>query len=562
MRSIMAQPILGLDLGSSSVKAVCLRKGWMGLEWAGGYTHVVGILNQRDLLRPLEPFDWAREVVPGLKEWIAEHRLPTDHVVVSLPAHLISLRTLTLPFNDARKLEKVVPFEIEALLPYPLEEVVVDYQVTDTAAGRTNLLAAAVPRGLVKNYLEQLARAGIDPEAVELDGMALMNLARHLLADSSAPGASAAGSAVLEIGASKTVVCILRRGQAVFVRTILWGGRDVTAALSDACGILPEEAEEWKRQAGLLDEGISRLHQKGVSQTIRRALEPFISELVRTIHVFQANEPAEDRAPLTEFALYGGGSKLKGLEPYLASELGIPAVTRAPKIAYPRRGHPQSGNGTGWDPAFALGLGLALKGARLAGGSRMNFRKGEFAHGREAIASSARVRYLWIGALVVAAVASADLYTKYTLQTSKYQMLKTEVREQFRTMFPEVQNVVDEVQQAKTAVAEMRKKAALFGTGDWTPLQLMAELTRRMPPSVKLEVQDLVIESGRLRLEAGTDSFESVDKVKASLGQFEAFRDVTVSDAKVSADQSKVRFRLTMTLAPKDLGGESGRQSE
>ncbi|MBI3995649.1 MAG: pilus assembly protein PilM, partial [Nitrospirae bacterium] len=233
----MAQPILGLDLGSSSVKAVCLRKGWMGLEWAGGYHLPVGPAGQA-LPRSSGPFHWAKEPVPGLKEWIAEHRLPMDRVVVSLPAHLVSLRTLTLPFNDARKLEKVVPFEIESLLPYPLEEVVVDYQATDTRDGRTNLLAAAVPRILVKNYLEQLARAGIDPEAVDLDGMALMNLARHLFSDSPAPGGpavrpvGAAGGdmAALEIGASKTVVCILRQGQAAFVRTILWGGRDVTAA--------------------------------------------------------------------------------------------------------------------------------------------------------------------------------------------------------------------------------------------------------------------------------------------------------------------------------------------
>jgi len=548
MKSIMAQPILGLDLGSSSMKAVCLQKSWMSLEWAGGY--------QRDLVQPPGPFDWAREAVPGLKEWIAEHRLPTDHIVVSLPAHLISLRTLTLPFNDARKLEKVVPFEIEGLLPYPLDEVVVDYQVTDATEGKTNLLVAAVPRGLVKNYLEQLSRAGIDPEAVELDGLALMNLVRHLFPESSSPGGHAGQAGgdriALEIGASKTVVCILRNGQAAFIRTILWGGRDVTAALSDACGIPPAEAEEWKRQAGLLDEGISRLHQKGVSQTIRRALEPFISELARTIHVYQANEPPEGRAALADFVLYGGGSKLKGLDSFIAAELGIPAVTRVPKIAYPHRGHPQSGNGGGWDPAFALGLGLALKGAHPADGSRMNFRKGEFAHRREATASSARARFLWIGALLVAAVAATDLYTKYTLQMSKYQTLKTQVREQFRAMFPDVKNVVDEVQQAKTTVAEMKKKAALFGSADWTPLQLMAELTQRMPPSVKIEVQDLVIEAGRLRLEAETDSFESVDKVKASLGQFEAFRDVTVSDAKVSADQSKVRFRLTMTLAAKE----------
>jgi len=126
------------------------------------------------------------------------------------------------------------------------------------------------------------------------------------------------------------------------------------------------------------------------------------------MHVYQANEPADGRLPLNECVLYGGGSKLKGLDAYLASELGVQTSSRAPKIATLRRGDPQSGNGAGWDPVFAHGLGLALKGAYPEEGSRINFRKGEFTHGREASASSVRARYLWIGAFLVAMVAAAD----------------------------------------------------------------------------------------------------------------------------------------------------------
>jgi len=539
MKSPMVQQILGLDLGSSCLKAVSLRKKWMGLEWTGGF--------KKDWPRTQDPFDWAKEPFSGLKEWIAENRLATGRVVVSVPVHLVSLRMLVLPFEDVRKLEKVVPFEVEGLLPYSLEEVVVDYQVTGVGDGKSHLLVAAVPRSLMKNFLDQLARAGINPESVELDGMALMNLARHVFPGS--PGTQMGGdgdTAVLDIGASKTIVCILHRGQPCFLRALLWGGRDVTAALSEECGISTTEAEEWKQQVGLMDDGISPLPQKGIAQAIGRSLEPLVSELVRTFHVYQTQDPTPVRSDVTELVLYGGGSQLKGLESYLESELGVRTLTHTPKIA--------SSNGNRWDPAMALSLGLALKGTQLADGSRINFRKGEFAYGRETATSRSRARYVWVGALLVAAVAAADLYVKYELQVSKYERLKTQVREEFRTMFPDVKNIVDEVQQAKTAVADMKKKSALFGLGDWTPLQLMAELTRRMPPSVKIEVQDFVIEQGRLRLEAETDSFESVDKVKAALGQFEAFKDVTVSDAKVSADQARVHFRLTMTLASKGAG--------
>ena len=538
MRPLFTQQVLGLDFGTSSVKAVLLRTGLMGVEWAGGH--------QMDLPRSPSAFDWAKESMTGIKEWIAQHRLPTDRVVVSVPAHLTSIRSLALPFSDARQLEKIIPFEIEALLPYPLEEVVVDYHVTGAADGKTQLLTAAVPRELLKHYLGHLAGAGIDPEAVELDGLALMNLARYARPEKTKTGNRPNGDAetmALDIGASKTVVCIMRRGQAVFLRTILWGGRNLTTALQEQCGVSPEEAEEWKRQAGLMDEGISRLHQKEVSQTIRRALEPFMEELARTIRVYRADAPLKGQKTAMEFILCGGGGKLKGLESHLASELGLQPAGLSPRIA--------SGNGLRWDPVFAQGLGLALKATRLPGGSRMNFRKGEFVYAREATAASSRARYLGIAALVVAALAATDLYANYGVKMSRYQTLKAEVREQFRAMFPEVKNIVDEIQQAKTAVAELKKKSAMFGAGEWTSLQLVAELTRRMPPSVKIEVQDLAIEPGRVRLEAETDTFDSVDKIKAALGQFEGFRDATVSDAKVSADQSRVRFRLTVTVVPR-----------
>ncbi len=535
MRSVFTQQILGLDLGSSSVKAVSLRKGIMGIEWVGAYRH--------DRPRVISPWEWAREPISGLKEWLAQNRLSTDRVVVSVPLHFVSIRSLTLPFSESRRIEKVVPFEVEGLIPYPLEEVVVDYEVVETSDGKTRLVAAAVPIGLLKGFLKQLAAIGIDPEAVELDAMALMNLARHLL-----PGKNAAaersmeegGLAVVDIGAVKTAVCVMRGGRPVYLRSILYGGQDVTAAVMERFGVSFEEAEDWKRQAGLLDEEIPGLGQKGLSQVIRQSLTPFLDELSRSFHMGSADGDGS----VTEFALCGGGGKLRGLETHMASELGLNPLHRVPKLG--------TEEGTPWDPVFGPGLGLALKGARLPGASRMNFRRGEFAYSREATGAMARSRTIGIGALILAVLAAADLYVQYSLKSSRYQTLKAEVRKEFQSMFPEVRTIVDEVQQARTAMAELKKRSLFIGQEPMSPLEMMAELTRRMPPSVKIEVVDLVIEPNRLRLEAQTDSFESVDKIKGALTQFRAFKEVSVSDAKVSADQSRVRFRLTVTVASRE----------
>ena len=117
----MAESIIGLDIGSTGIKAVHLRKGLMGLEWIKAI--------RRDWPHPLGPFDFnpSDSQVAVLRDLWTEMAVGQARVVVSVPMHLCSVRTITLPFADERRLAQVVPFEVEAQLPYPLEGVIVDH---------------------------------------------------------------------------------------------------------------------------------------------------------------------------------------------------------------------------------------------------------------------------------------------------------------------------------------------------------------------------------------------------------------------------------------------------
>lgn len=531
------QKIVGLDIGSSSIKAVCLQKSLTGVEWAGGY--------RLDFPEPVPVLEWSKASFEGFKEWFSKNCLPSDRVVVSLPVHLLSLRTITLPFSDSRRVEKVVPFEVESLLPHPLEEVVVDYQIFQESEGQSHMIVAAVPRNLISDVLGKLLEMDIHPEMMDLDGMSLMNLGRFIqLPEGDSPKTdSKKDTLVLDIGAAKTVCCILREGKPTYIRTILWGGNDINRVIREHCGGSAEEAEEWKCQVGLRDDGISRLNEKGISKAVRSALEPFTAELLRMIHLYSVQQAIRsgngDRSQgLVQFALFGGGKKLRGLEDYLTETLELsPARFNLPPGFEPDGG---------WDPQFAIGLGLALKGARQAGVSRMNFRKPEFGTARGADTAGNKGKVLWVLGLLFAGVAFVDLYVKHDLKVQRYNQVKTEVESQFRTIFPDIRTIVDEVQQAKNAVAELEKRSKFLGIGMLSPLELMAEMTRRMPQGIKVEVFDLIIEKGGLRFEAETDKFESLDKIKASLEEYDGFGEVKISDAKVSADLANVRFRMTI----------------
>ncbi|HEY5648005.1 MAG TPA: pilus assembly protein PilM, partial [Nitrospiria bacterium] len=393
---------------------------------------------------------------------------------------------------------------------------------------------------LILDILGKLRELEIDPEMVDLDGMALMNLDRYI---QTAPGAdSKEDNLILDIGAAKTVCCILHEGKPVFVRTILWGGDDINRVIREQCGGSAEDAEEWKRQGGLRDEGISRLSEKGVSKAVKAALEPFTLELQRTIHLYSIqqggrNKNGNQSPGLKQFTLCGGGGKLRGLEGYLGEALELS----------PAGLNPPPGPGTeAWDPEFAVGLGLALKGARQSGSSRMNFLKSEFSRSGETESVGRKGAVLWVLGFLVAGAAAVDLYMKHDIKAQRYEQVKTEVESRFRTIFPDVQRVVDPVQQARTKVEELEKRSEFLGVGTPSPLELMAEVTRRMPPGIKVEVFDLLIEKTGLRFEAETDKFDSVEKIKAAMEEYEGFGEVKVSDAKVSADQAKVRFRMTI----------------
>lgn len=562
----MAETIIGLDLGSTGVKAVHLRRGLMGLEWVKAV--------RRDWPHPLGPFDFnpPDSQAAVLRDLWAEMAVGQARVVVSVPMHLCSVRTITLPFTDERKLAQVVPFEVEAQLPYSLEEVVVDHHRLHTENGSSRLLVAALPKEILRRHLNLLSKIGIEPPLVELDALALYSLAHHGL--QTLPPEIV----MVEIGATKTVVLVMSQGEVRSARTILHGSQHWTQALAEAHSISLEEAEERKQRVGLSALG----GEEGTSRPLSIALEAWVEELVKTLHVAQLESVSSGQPARQDLAggpvvssvsegsggsvvLCGGGAKLKELETFVATVLKRDIKTLIPPLVREK--------GLPWDIAWSQALGLALKGGGAKQASRLNFRKGEFAYTGEVVKSRRRTQMVFAGLLSLLLLAGADLTLKYRLQASHYRALREELRQMFTEMFPEVKNIVDEVQQTRTAIAELKKSAALFGSGEPSALGVLGELTARISKEIKIEVQELVIEPERVRLEAETDSFDSVDRIKAAVAQSALFSEVSVSDAKITVGQTtsggssggKVRFRLTLQLASSPLsatGGGSGGRSE
>jgi hypothetical protein len=169
------------------------------------------------------------------------------------------------------------------------------------------------------------------------------------------------------------------------------------------------------------------------------------------------------------------------------------------------------------------------------------------------VALQERWRQLWrigLAALVIVLLFFADLSVQMVLKEGRLQGLKSALRGQFQHQFPGITLVTNELDQAKSALLAIRKTTALLGADEPQMVPILAELVQRLPKGIVLKVHGLTIERLTIQLEAETDSFESVEKIKAGLLAFTGATEVAVRDARIGATSNQVLFRADVHCRP------------
>ena len=525
----MPQKIIGLDIGSHSIKAVQLRRTFRGFELVGFHEKVISREGET------APSD---AVAQALAELFSEGHIVGDIVITSIPGHQVSARIIKLPFTDRRKMDQVIPFEVEGYTPFNIEEMVVSYHIVKVEEGEAQILALLVKKDMLRDHLEILERANISPKIVDLDVLALYSISRLMLQGMEGP------LSLADIGASKTSICIVEDGHLSMIRSLPIGGEAITAAIQRELNLTHEEAEQGKTLHGIIleDQGESE-EERRFSKCIESAISPLLREMKQTFHYYEADHHQGVR----RIFLCGGTSALPNLIPYLSRELGMEArplnVLEAPfnKLT------------TGSVPAGLIthGFGLGLRGVGNGSFSQVNFRKDEFAFRSEIKEIKGKILYAGIWMLVLLLLVSFNFYFKLNIKQRHYEDLNAEIRRVFTNTLPEVKHIVNEVQQMRGKIEEFKKGSLLFseaGEEGMSVLDLMREITLRIPGDVKVDIKDFAINRGRVAMTGESDSFESVDKIRAGLQKFTEFKRVALTHAKVGVKQDKVEFKFSISM--------------
>jgi type IV pilus assembly protein PilM len=264
----------------------------------------------------------------ALKGFFAENNLPKKGVRLGIANNRIGVRMLEISgIGDDKQLANAIRFRAQEVLPIPIDEAVLDYQVlgegTDDQGQPTKrVLLVVAYRELIDRYMDACKKAGISLIGIDLEAFALL---RALQAPQDGVGGdSAAALVAVAIGHDRSTFAVSDGRVCEFTRVLEWGGSALNVAIARALDAAPSEVDGVKRALALTDEmvpeGLSDDQAKKARDAMRRAIQTFARELVSSLQYYQ-NQPGS--LGIGEIVLTGGTAHLAGLAGELERLIGV-----------------------------------------------------------------------------------------------------------------------------------------------------------------------------------------------------------------------------------------------
>lgn len=250
------------------------------------------------------------------------------------------------------EMENQLKLEADQYIPYPLEEVAIDFEVQGPSARnpeRVEVLLAACRKENVEVREAALAVAGLNARVVDVEAYALER-AFGLLAPQLRNGDQPLTVAVVDVGATMTTLSVIHNGRIIYTREQLFGGRQLTEEIQRRYGLSVEEAGLAKKQGGLPDDYVAE-----VLQPFREAV---VQQVSRSLQFFFA---AGQFNQVDYIVLAGGTASLAGLDQLIQQRIGTPTLVANPFADMALNSKVNAGALASDAPALMIACGLALR---------------------------------------------------------------------------------------------------------------------------------------------------------------------------------------------------------
>ncbi|QOW20057.1 pilus assembly protein PilM [Lysobacter ciconiae] len=339
--------LVGVDISSTAVKLLQLSR-------AGNRYRV-----EHYAVEPLPPnavvemnIVEPEAVGEAIKRAMARSGTRAKHAAAAVSGSAVITKVIPMPAElDGDDLEAQVELEAVNYVPYPIEEVNLDFEVLGPMPGSpesVQVLLAASRSENVEVRASVLELGGLIPQVMDVEAFAIEN-AFALIVDQ-LPIPRDGLVALIDAGATMTTLNVIRQGRSIYSREQVFGGKQLTDEIMRRYGLSYEEAGLAKRQGGL--------PETYETETLDPFKEALVQQVSRLLQFFYAGS---EHNRVDQIVLAGGCAAIAGIAPLVEEQLGVPTMVANP-LAHMTLGPRVQAHALAQDaPALMIACGLALR---------------------------------------------------------------------------------------------------------------------------------------------------------------------------------------------------------
>ena len=342
-----APPLVGLDISSTAVKLLQLSQ-------SGGRYRI-----EHYAVEPLPPNAVVEKniveveaVGEAIRRAVQRSGIKTRFAAAAVAGSAIITKVLPMQADLSEdELEGQIQAEANQYIPYPLEEVSMDFEVLGPVKDNpemVNVLLAASRTENVEMRSAALSLGGLTAKVIDVEAFAMENAFR-LIADQ-LPGGRDGLVAIVDIGATMTTLNVLRNQRSIYTREQVFGGKQLTDEVMRRYGLSYEEAGLAKRQGGLPES-----YEIEVLEPFKEAMAQQVSRLLQFFFA------GSEHNRVDQIVLAGGCASIAGVKEMVEEQIGVPTVIASPVASMTLSPKVQAQALQADAPALMIACGLALR---------------------------------------------------------------------------------------------------------------------------------------------------------------------------------------------------------
>ena len=338
--------LVGLDIGSSTIKAaeVIETKTENALHNFGMLNIAPGIIEEGTI----KDHD---AVSAAIRELFSANNIKNKNVAISIGGYSVIVKKISVQTMTEDELQETIHFEAEQYIPFDISDVNLDFQIlgeNEQNPNLMNVLLVAAKKEMVSDYIHLVELAGLHTVILDIDSFALQNIFEFNYATEEE------SVALIDIGASKTSLNILKGYSSVFMRDVSLGCGQINQQIVSLADCSMEEAEEIKHS-----ERSEIISAEDLANIVSSVVSDWTTEIRRAIDFFYSTYPDDH---ISKIILSGGGANIMEFRQLLSDEISteVEIINPFDKFSIEDSGH-DSSYLEKIAPQAAICMGLAIR---------------------------------------------------------------------------------------------------------------------------------------------------------------------------------------------------------